>query len=287
MAKVCTKCGATKDESEFYGHNTRCKLCTSIYNRQRWADNPGVRERQQARKQSPEYRAKKIEYDRQRGQLPEVKEQKRITERLRYANNPDYKEQKRQRQSTPEYKAWAREYARQRYANDPEFREKQLTRPRRRRSRNLAYQERERARQSTPEYKAWLSEYLKRPEVKDSRSQYRKTDEYRQLERQRNTRRLQTPERREFLRISACNRRARKRAAEGSFTKGDVALMLKNQKGRCWYCQKDISVGYHVDHRVPLSRGGTNWPSNLVLACPHCNLSKHDKLPHEWNGRLL
>lgn len=82
-------------------------------------------------------------------------------------------------------------------------------------------------------------------------------------------------------------RRARKQQAGGSFSNKDIQLMMINQRGRCWYCQCDIRDGYHIDHRIPLSRGGTNDPSNLVLACASCNLSKHNKLPHEWNDRLL
>jgi 5-methylcytosine-specific restriction endonuclease McrA len=40
---------------------------------------------------------------------------------------------------------------------------------------------------------------------------------------------------------------------------------------------------------VPVSRGGSNDISNIVLACPSCNLQKGTRLPHEWpeGGRLL
>jgi 5-methylcytosine-specific restriction endonuclease McrA len=48
-----------------------------------------------------------------------------------------------------------------------------------------------------------------------------------------------------------------------------------------------LAKGYHVDHRVPLSRGDSNDISNIVLACPHCNLSKGAKLPEDFAGRLL
>lgn len=88
------------------------------------------------------------------------------------------------------------------------------------------------------------------------------------------------------VRAYAARRRARLANAIGNGP-NDVSKMYANQKGRCWYCLIDISAGYHVDHRIPLSRGGSNHPSNLVLACPNCNLSKHDKLPHEWSDRLL
>lgn len=84
-------------------------------------------------------------------------------------------------------------------------------------------------------------------------------------------------------------RRARKLAAEGSHTQADVATQYKAQKGRCYYCSTKLSNDYHVDHVIPLSRGGSDATENLVCACPSCNLSKNNKLPHEWpqGGRLL
>lgn len=83
-------------------------------------------------------------------------------------------------------------------------------------------------------------------------------------------------------------RRARIMNAGGTFTSADIALHLKSQKGLCWYCECDLQkTGYHVEHRVPLSRGGSNAPDNICLSCPTCNLKKGDKLPHEWIGRLI
>lgn len=84
-------------------------------------------------------------------------------------------------------------------------------------------------------------------------------------------------------------RRGRVRNAEGTHTIADIRAQHARQKGRCYWCGKAVGKAYHVDHIVPLSRGGSNWPDNLVIACPQCNLSKGNKLPHEWTdgGRLL
>ena len=43
----------------------------------------------------------------------------------------------------------------------------------------------------------------------------------------------------------------------------------------CQYCgQKAPQVVLHVDHIHPVSKGGTNDPSNLVTACSSCNTGK-------------
>lgn len=91
---------------------------------------------------------------------------------------------------------------------------------------------------------------------------------------------------------TANRRRARVATAPGSFTAQDIADQYKRQKGKCYWCDIKLGKGkraYHVDHVVPLSRGGSNDISNLVIACPTCNMSKNDRLPHEWpeGGRLL
>lgn len=32
-----------------------------------------------------------------------------------------------------------------------------------------------------------------------------------------------------------------------------------------------------VDHKIPVSKGGTNAKTNLVICCRHCNSLKNDK----------
>lgn len=67
-------------------------------------------------------------------------------------------------------------------------------------------------------------------------------------------------------------RRARVINASGIHTEEDVRRQYESQGGKCWWCGKPVGNNYHVDHRIPLSRGGTNNPENLVIACPFCNL---------------
>lgn len=84
-------------------------------------------------------------------------------------------------------------------------------------------------------------------------------------------------------------KRAQLRNIPGIFTEEEVTCLYQKQHGKCYYCGVSLKSGYHRDHVVPLSRGGRNDISNIVLACPQCNWSKNDRLPHEWpkGGRLL
>lgn len=82
-------------------------------------------------------------------------------------------------------------------------------------------------------------------------------------------------------------RRARSASAIGTHTVADIAVLLRSQKLQCWWCGEKLGKVYHIDHRVPLSRGGTDAPENLCITCPTCNLSKNNKLPQEWSDRLL
>lgn len=87
-------------------------------------------------------------------------------------------------------------------------------------------------------------------------------------------------------------RRMHKMNTVGSYTAKELQEQLVRQNHKCYYCHKklgDERRSWHADHIVPLSRGGTNFIDNIVLACSTCNLSKKDKLLHEWTkgGRLL
>lgn len=81
-------------------------------------------------------------------------------------------------------------------------------------------------------------------------------------------------------------RRAKKEDADGDHGPEDIQRQKVRQSGRCYWCGCKLSDDYHLDHRVPLSRGGSNGPENLVIACVSCNLSKHAKTPGEFLGML-
>jgi 5-methylcytosine-specific restriction endonuclease McrA len=93
------------------------------------------------------------------------------------------------------------------------------------------------------------------------------------------------------LRSHRSNRRARKLAAGGKMSRDIVSRLLILQKGRCACCTVNLrKTGHHLDHVIPLARGGSNSDSNAQLLCPTCNLRKSAKDPIEFmqsRGLLL
>lgn len=94
---------------------------------------------------------------------------------------------------------------------------------------------------------------------------------------------------REWGRAKTNKRRAR--LADGpQYSLADIQRLLVLQRCKCANCGASIKKKYHIDHRIPVAKGGTNDPRNIELLCPSCNLRKSAKLPHEFaqeNGRLL
>jgi 5-methylcytosine-specific restriction endonuclease McrA len=78
--------------------------------------------------------------------------------------------------------------------------------------------------------------------------------------------------------VSNHKRRAK---AVGSFTADDIAAIFKSQRGKCAYCRKKVGDSYHVDHIVPIARGGPNVRSNLQITCAACNRAKAARDPIE------
>lgn len=91
----------------------------------------------------------------------------------------------------------------------------------------------------------------------------------------------------EMVREWAQNRRNRK---AGRLAYGTIPKLMVLQRGLCAYCQTDIRERFHVDHVMPLARGGKHESTNVQLLCASCNLTKSDRDPitfAQLNGRLL
>jgi len=86
--------------------------------------------------------------------------------------------------------------------------------------------------------------------------------------------RLRNPEK---VRQSIELRRARvKSASIYGVTVKDIKRIMKKP---CTYCGKQSE---HLDHVIPLSRGGLHGVGNLTASCAYCNRQKGNKFITEW-----
>lgn len=69
--------------------------------------------------------------------------------------------------------------------------------------------------------------------------------------------------------------------AEFPWPKTRLVILHRDQR-ICSYCYDDAT---HVDHVLPLSRGGRNNSRNLLAACAPCNQSKGTLTPEQWAAR--
>lgn len=84
--------------------------------------------------------------------------------------------------------------------------------------------------------------------------------------------------------INACshNTRVKRAKAQGTHAAEDIDQIYKKQKGKCIYCHIKVGEKYHKDHKMPLSKGGSNWPRNIQITCKSCNHRKSNKTHKEF-----
>jgi 5-methylcytosine-specific restriction endonuclease McrA len=113
---------------------------------------------------------------------------------------------------------------------------------------------------SSPEQKAYARAYAQRPEV-------------RAKERERARRRAaEDPER-----TRNRNHARRARFAGQYVERVESLIVLERDDGVCGVCGDDVDpTRFHVDHVVPLSKGGVHAYSNVQVAHPSCNVRKHN-----------
>jgi 5-methylcytosine-specific restriction endonuclease McrA len=149
--------------------------------------------------------------------------------------------------------------------------------------------ERKKQWQQGESYKEYQKQYQQghKLEISEQKHQYYLSNREQFLEKQRQY--LQTPQGRMVDKAHRHNRKAQKRASQGSYTSEQLNEQFQRQKAKCYYCKKKLGKVWHADHVVPLSKGGSNTIDNIVVACEACNLHKSAKLLHEWpeGGRLL
>ncbi len=80
-------------------------------------------------------------------------------------------------------------------------------------------------------------------------------------------------------------RRARLLNQLGQVSADIESNLFEQQRGLCYYCQEMLN-NYHLEHKIPLSRGGLHDDENLCLSCAGCNLRKHTKTSEEFMEEL-
>lgn len=89
----------------------------------------------------------------------------------------------------------------------------------------------------------------------------------------------------EIFKTKASERkRLLKEISDGTVNKKSLIDMYEFQNHKCDYCGCNLdSTKKHIDHIIPLSRGGLHTISNIHYVCSKCNHSKGDKLESEWS----
>jgi len=60
-------------------------------------------------------------------------------------------------------------------------------------------------------------------------------------------------------------------------------MVYENGHGICAICGKPVDINdFTIDHIVPISRGGSNNPDNLQIACEDCNKLKSNRMNSEF-----
>ena len=81
----------------------------------------------------------------------------------------------------------------------------------------------------------------------------------------------------ELVKARTQRRQQHAKNATGAYEPADIAKIRKILKNCCRYCGNSLEDNEEIDHITPLSRGGSNNPENLTLACRRCNRDKRDK----------
>lgn len=258
--KICTRCGEWKPLTEYYPHRTRagfmarCKLCLrQAQNEYRAANRDHVNE------QARGYYAK----DRQ-GQTADARryyaehtEQVKARERARYEANREVireKQQAARAANIDHVRAQARRY----YAENAE--------DRRERSRQYAAEHAEQVKAQRKAYREANHSLL----LEKRRRQHAANKE-RELEANRQYKRRNPI----ANRAREHRRRARKRAAGGSYTAAEWCALCDWFGNVCLSC--GATEGLTTDHVIPISAGGPNDIRNLQPLCARCNQRKNAK----------
>jgi len=84
---------------------------------------------------------------------------------------------------------------------------------------------------------------------------------------------------REYVNWKNAQRRALRKNAEGSFTLEEWGDLKEKCDYVCQKCgKKEPEIKLTIDHIIPLSKGGSNYISNIQPLCGTCNTKKYNHL---------
>ena len=69
-------------------------------------------------------------------------------------------------------------------------------------------------------------------------------------------------------------------------TSEELVDIVENANNVCYWCNKKIVGTEHIDHYIPLAKGGKHSIDNMVVSCAKCNQSKGAKSPQEFANSL-
>lgn len=112
----------------------------------------------------------------------------------------------------------------------------------------------------------WQKGYYARPAVAEAKRAYRR--QY-----------MQQPEVKLRYRVKNAARDKRIRdTGDGTVTLDAVEELYFRQGGLCALTGRELLGRFHIDHKIPLSKGGRHTISNIQILAPEINIAKGAKL---------
>jgi 5-methylcytosine-specific restriction endonuclease McrA len=190
----------------------------------------------------------------------------------------------------PEVRQKRRDYARNRYQSDASLRERIIETSHNTYNRNkedILKKQRDKRREDPDKINA-----KKKADRNKNIEQYRMTEAlYRYANKEIVYNRISTYRKTEVgsRKKKENNRRrnALKRKLPGEFTMAQFYARCEYYGWCCYLCE--INLTEHtacIEHRIPITRDGTNWPANLAPACRSCNSRKRDRTEKEYKAWL-
>lgn len=264
--RACRKCGIEKPHTREHfvmkleKLTPLCRECNKADCKRRYEANRKERQRQNRER----WHANKDRYhEAQRRYYRDHIEERRAADK-------EYREANREKRAEA-HRRWARENPDRIAAYGKARREK--------------YPERENARQKR--WRAQNADYVRTKQREAYHADPERHQEYRRRWYRKHRERL-LKEAREWRKANQdkvrewSHRRRSVTEAPGGFTAQDIGMIYGEQDGLCSYCFAELDATCEADHFIPIARGGSNAPENIVLACMPCNRSKGAKMPWEW-----